>query len=196
MDVQHANEPGGSLVGSSDLGDRLSTIISISAGTLLILAAVVVSVGTVLRHAFSYSMAWTVDISNLAILAVTFVGATLVSTQGGHITVDFLITRTKGLTTDVLKVCSQLATIITLVVVGAVCVEQVLDEIGSGRPYLGEGLTFPSAWVSAVLPAGLLLLVAFAVKEIVESIRRVRSRSAFVERDADPLLSATPTEMS
>jgi len=65
----------------------------IFAGTLPILMAIIISYDVLLRYLFNAQTTWVVETTEYMVAFVILIGASYTSSQGGHVSVDFLVTR-------------------------------------------------------------------------------------------------------
>jgi len=110
------------------------------------------------RYGFNSPIHWIVEISEYALLWVTFLGASWVLRQGGHVRVDILL---QHLSRRALRVCGMLSAasgaLVSLVLVGfGINVTWVAYLRGSFR---STGLDVPTWMIVIVIPLGSLLLV-------------------------------------
>lgn len=134
-----------------------------------IFAFITLAIGAevVLRYGFNRPLTWVVEVSEYALLWMTFLGTSWVLRQGGHVRVDILMQffspatlRKCGL---VSAGCGILASLV-LVVFGAQ-VTWIAMARGSFKP---TGLDIPTWLVLVVIPMGGVLLLARFSRMFVE----------------------------
>ena len=110
-----------------------------------------------LRYGFNRPITWVVEISEYALLWITFLGTSWVMRQDGHVRVDLLL---QYLSPPALRICGLVSsasgalTSLVLIVFGA-HVTLVAMARGSFRP---TGTDIPTWIVVVVIPVGGLLL--------------------------------------
>lgn len=110
-----------------------------------------------LRYGFNSPIAWVVEVSEYALLWITFLGASWALRNGGHVRVDILL---QHLSPPALRICglissaSGVLTSLVLVVFGANVTLTAMAR-GSFRP---TGIDIPTWIVVVVIPVGGLLL--------------------------------------
>ena len=131
----------------------------------------------VLRYGFNRPISWVVEISEYALLWITFLGASWVLRNGGHVRVDILL---KFLSRPALRACGLLSSAsgvlisLVLVVFGS-NITWTLMARGSFRPSV---VGIPTWIVVVVIPVGGLLLFFRFLRMFVEYYRRERDFGA------------------
>lgn len=111
-----------------------------------------------LRYGFSSPIAWVVEISEYALLWITFLGAAWVLRHGGHVRVDIVL---QYLSPKALRVCGLVSsamgalTALVLLVFG---VEATVTAAIRGA-FKPTGIDVPTWMVIVVIPLGALLLM-------------------------------------
>ena len=132
--------------------NRLLRILSVcedacAAGATLLFVAITVAIcaEVLLRYGFNRPIAWVVELSEYALLWITFLGASYVLRHGGHVRVDILL---QYLSPAALRVCGMVS--------AASCALTSLV-------IFAFGIDVPAWIVLIVIPIGsLLLLLRFA----------------------------------
>lgn len=131
----------------------------------------------VLRYGFNRPLTWVVEISEYALLWMTFLGTSWVLRQGGHVRVDILLhffspaaLRASGL---ISSGCGILASLV-LVVFGSSATWAAMAR-GS---FKSTGLDIPTWLVLVVIPLGGLLLLARFLRMFAEYYAGSRDFSA------------------
>lgn len=144
---------------------RIGNLIAYVCGAMLLAATLAVSAGIVGRRLFAYSIPWAVDAAVLTMIVLTFVGATAVALSDGHITVDLITSRLRGVRRHRVEFAGHIISIVTLLFVMAAGLDHVFSDLRTGRQYMGNFLALPRAWVIALVPLGLAMLSgAFAAR--------------------------------
>lgn len=130
-----------------------------------------------LRYGFNRPITWVVEISEYALLWITFLGTSWVLRQGGHVRVDILL---QYLSPSALRICglmssaSGVLTSLVLIVFGANVTLTAMDR-GSFKP---TGIDIPTWIVVVVIPVGGLLLCLRFLRMFVEYYTRERDFGA------------------
>ena len=130
-----------------------------------------------LRYGFDSPIAWVDEISEYALLWITFLGTSWVLRSGGHVRVDLLL---QFLSPAALRICglissaSGMLTSLVLVVFGA-SVTLTAMERGSFKPTTIE---VPTWMVLVVIPVGGMLLFLRFMQLFLEYHRRTREFGA------------------
>ena len=128
-------------------------------GATLLFVAITLAIcaEVLLRYGFNSPIAWVVEISEYALLWITFLGASWVLRQGGHVRVDIVL---QHLSARALRVCglfsSGLAAVTVLVLfVYGVDATWTAYLRGAFKP---TGTDVPTWMIIIVIPLGALLL--------------------------------------
>ena len=130
-----------------------------------------------LRYGFNRPITWVVEISEYALLWITFLGASWVLRQGGHVRVDILL---HFLSPAALRICGLLSSAsgvlisLVLIVFGSNVTWMVMAR-GSFKP---TGIDVPTWLVVIVIPIGGLLLFFRFLLMFREYYRRARDFGA------------------
>ena len=137
--------------------DRFNQVLAAIACTMLVLITLAICWEIVARWTFNLNNPWLVELSEITLLYVTFLGAAWVLGNDKHVTIDLIIERISGVTQRWLHlVLSLLAavTCFTLVWFGIlVALDQFQNEIR--EPTIMAPQSF---WITLVIPFGFLLL--------------------------------------
>lgn len=88
--------------------DRLSQLLGIFAGLVLVLGVLVVCHMTFVRYALGHSTVWQTEFATYAIAASMLLGSAYVLLTGGHVSVNILVNATRGAVQKTLKLTSAL----------------------------------------------------------------------------------------
>lgn len=150
----------------------VSDAIAYVCGLALAAATVAIGLGTFGRRLFAFSIPWAVDAAVLTMIVLTFLGATAVALHDGHITVDLVTSRLRGVAAHRLEVAGLVLSVVTLLLVAAAGLDHVLSDLASGRRYNGNFVRLPRALVIAFVPFGLVMLSGVYTTRLVRLVRR------------------------
>ena len=149
--------------------DRFNQVLAAIACTMLVLITLAICWEIVARWTFNLNNPWLVELSEITLLYVTFLGAAWVLGNDKHVTIDLIIERISGVTQRWLHlVLSLLAavTCFTLVWFGIlVALDQFQNEIR--EPTIMAPQSF---WITLVIPFGFLLLGVQFLRRAVRSV--------------------------
>ena len=159
--------------------DRIMEIFAFLAGLILAFILLSVCLEVFMRYFLNRPLQWVVELTEYALLYITFLGAAWLLKRGGHINVDIFLSLLSSRTRAGLKIFSSLIGIIVsfcLVWYGfAVSWEHFQDGI-----YNITLLEFPKAPLLAIIPIGSLLLLAQFIR------RAYGSLAAFMDKKPIP----------
>jgi len=153
-----------------------NALVALGTGVLLFIALAVCA-EVLLRYGFSSPIAWVVEVSEYALLWITFLGASWVLRNGGHVRVDLML---QFMSPAALRFCGLLSsasgalTSLVLIVFGT-NVTLTAMERGLFKP---TPIEIPTWIVVAVIPVGGLLLFLRFLCMFVEYYTRKRDFGA------------------
>jgi C4-dicarboxylate transporter DctQ subunit len=135
----------------------LDAAFRLTVGALLLAATALVFVNVVLRYVFNYGMSWSDEVTKYSLLWLVFLGSGVAARQGGHISMEVLLTllspRAKQLNAVLVNaVCALLSAIVGFFGWKLAMAVRTLDQVGPA-----SGL--PVFWVYLAIPAGCLLMM-------------------------------------
>jgi len=149
---------------------RLNLICAITGAALLLFIAAIICFEVTVRAFGGSSRLWVIEVSEYALLFITFLGAPYLLEKNMHVVLDLLyhsLTRRPRLLMQILNGSIGLAVCAILTVVGVqVSVEQFslgVREVTVMRPL--------SWWITAALPIGTGLMSVQFLDQILRSIR-------------------------
>ena len=149
--------------------DRFNQVLAAIACTMLVLITLAICWEIVARWTFNLNNPWLVELSEITLLYVTFLGAAWVLGNDKHVTIDLIIERISGVTQRWLHLALSLlaaVTCFTLVWFGIlVALDQFQNEIR--EPTIMAPQSF---WITLVIPFGFLLLGVQFLRRAVRSV--------------------------
>jgi TRAP-type C4-dicarboxylate transport system permease small subunit len=150
-----------------------------AAGATLLFVAITLAIAAevLLRYGFNSPIAWVVELSEYALLWITFLGASWVLRHGGHVRVDILL---QYLSPAALRVCGMVSagmgtlTMLVILVFGADATWTAYLR-GAYKP---TGIDVPTWMVLIVIPVCSLLLTFRFAHLFVEFAARQRDFGA------------------
>ncbi len=139
------------------LNGWLDNAFRVSIGVLLLAATALVFVNVVLRYVFNYGMSWSDEVTKYSLLWLVFLGSGVAARQGGHISMEALLTllspRARQLNAVLVNaVCALLSAIVGFFGWRLAMAVRTLDQVGPA-----SGL--PVFWVYLAIPVGCLLMM-------------------------------------
>ena len=164
--------------------NRLLRILSVcegvcAAGATLLFVAITVAIcaEVLLRYGFNSPIAWVVELSEYALLWITFLGASYVLRHGGHVRVDILL---QYLSPAALRVCGMVSAAscaLTSLVILVFGIDATWTAYQRGA-YKPTGIDVPTWIVLIVIPIGALLLLLRFARLFLEYRSRARDFGA------------------
>lgn len=134
-------------------------------GALLLVAIVAfVSLQILGRYVITEPLVWTDEMARLALVWLTFVGASHVMAHGEHITIELFEKYVKPSVIKVIDVFAMVMVVVTCLAFLPGAVEVAVETHGVGSPALG----FPRSLIYAAVVTGFVLIAVHAVLRIIE----------------------------
>ena len=169
------------LVKIGNILDRIMAFFSFLAGLILALILVSVCLEVFMRYFLNRPLQWVVELTEYALLYITFLGTAWLLKKGGHINVDIFLSLLSKRTRSGLRIFSSLIGIIVsfcLVWYGfLVSWEHYQDGI-----YNITLLEFPKAPLLVIIPIGSLILLAQFIRRAYESLATFIGKNPIQER--------------
>lgn len=145
--------------------------------SVLILVGVILSVmaEVLLRSLFNRPQKWVMEMSEYALLYITFLSAAVVLRKDGHIVVDLLTSRLNPKTKGLLSVFQYLVISLVSLILFVVGAKTTSDHYMRGI-YNPTLLQIPIAYVLVAIPLGGFFLFVQSVIALHSSWRKWRSR--------------------
>jgi TRAP-type C4-dicarboxylate transport system permease small subunit len=143
---------------------RLSTALALAAAWLLLAMVALISLNIVMRNLGLGIIAWTDEVSEYALYAVTLLTAPWLLRLGGHVRVDLLLATLPASLGWALEAAADLVGLAVCLIVAWYGAAATGAARAAGAVTV-KGLVFPEWWVLAPLPlAFLLLAVEFVLR--------------------------------
>jgi TRAP-type C4-dicarboxylate transport system permease small subunit len=141
--------------------DRIVDAFAFAAGLVLTFILLSVCLEVIMRYFLNRPLQWVIEITEYALLYITFLGTAWLLKREGHITVDVILVRLSPKTRAILGIFSSVIGVIVCVCFVWYGTEVAWDHFRRGV-YNPTVLEFPKAPIIAIIPIGsLVLLVQF-----------------------------------
>ena len=137
--------------------DRLIDILAIISGVILCALTLLICLDVVARYFLLFTMPWSLDMAEWALLLVTFLGAPWVLVEGGHIAIDILVERLSDR-------AKRRMTLLSYAVGAVVCTVLLVFSIRAGWNSFSQGTTvhetfvYPE-WILFTIPPPVFLMM-------------------------------------
>jgi len=137
--------------------DRLNRALAAIACTMLVLITLAICTEIVSRWAFNVSNPWLVELSEITLLYVTFLGAAWVLGNDKHVVLDLVLNHIGDRAARRLHLFLSLVAAVSCFIVVWFGILTVVDQFQNDirEPTIMAPLTF---WITAVIPFGFVLL--------------------------------------
>ncbi len=143
--------------------DRIINAFAFTAGLLLSFILLSVCLEVVMRYFFNRPLQWVIELTEYALLYITFLGTAWLLRREGHITVDVILNRLGPRTRNFLGIFSSVIGIVISVCLFWYGFEVAWDHFQRGI-YNPTVLEFPKAPIIAIIPIGSLMLLCQFVR--------------------------------
>ncbi len=145
------------LTGAARWFDRLNRVLAAVACMLLVLITLAICTEIFTRSALDISNPWLVELSEITLLYVTFLGAAWVLGNDKHVALDLVLNHISDNAARRLHLVLSLMAAVACFIVTWFGILMVIDQFVSDirEPTIMAPLTF---WITAVVPFGFVLL--------------------------------------
>ena len=144
--------------------DRTIDSLAVFSRVLVVLIMLVVCTDVFLRYFFNSPMFWVLESTQFALVFITFLGATWVLKNDGHVRMDIVINRLSQRTQDRINIVTSILCAIICLVVTWYGVKVWWDYLQIDYLYPGS-LKIPAYLLEVVIPiGGFLLFIQFLRK--------------------------------
>ena len=141
--------------------DRTTNFLAFVAAVLIIFTMLSVSVDVFMRYFLQRPMIWVLEVTEIILLFITFLGTAWLLRREGHVKVDIVLSHLNPRTQTLLSIISSIIGIIVCVVLVWYGTQVSYDYIQRGL-YEPTLLEIPKGPLLAIIPVGsFLLLIQF-----------------------------------
>jgi TRAP-type transport system small permease protein len=135
---------------------------------LMLVIVASVGAGVFFRYVLGTPLFWSDEVARFALVWITFLGAAvLMFAEGGHITVEFLLTRTGA---PARRVMELIADLIVLIISGVVVIGSYFWMFARYE-HLSSALNIPMGYVYVSIPLGAMLGVLVVGRRVLRRLR-------------------------
>ena len=127
------------------------------AGILLATAMLLVNYEVFMRYFLNYSAAWVIEVCELILLFITFLGAAWLLKEDGHVTVDIVHSHLNQKTRAVLDIGTSILALVVCLVLTWYSAASTVDHL-QREATLVRSLTLPKGMLMVVIPLGFLMV--------------------------------------
>ena len=127
------------------------------AGILLAAAMLLVNYEVFMRYFLNYSAAWVIEVCEIILLFIAFLGAAWLLKEEGHVTVDIVHSHLNRKTRLVLDIVTSILALVVCLVLTWYSAASTVDHL-QREATLVRSLTLPKGMLLVVIPLGFLTL--------------------------------------
>lgn len=155
--------------------ERLSELAGYTSAVMMLLAALVICYGVLLRYFVGASTVWQTELSVYLLVYATFVGGAYGLKHGSHVNVDLVVERMPARSGAVIKLVATVLGLLLTFVIGVLAVDWWLEVVESGKRS-GTAWNPPLLLPYAILPLGMLLVALQYLVLVAEAVRGLSAR--------------------
>ncbi len=125
---------------------------------------VVMFMQVVLRYVFATGFAWTEELSRFMMIYMIFIGAAVLASQDGHISVTILDDLLKGVSRKVIKGVQYALTLAYCIVMGNLGLSTLAIVAKQKTP----NMQITMDWVYAIIPVSMILMAIYILAKFVQ----------------------------
>ena len=156
--------------------DSVLRLFAISAGVIIILLTVVISIGIITRYFFNAPIRGMVEMSEYSLLWVTFLVAAWVLKDDGHIKMDLVLNMLRPKVRVLLNIITSILATVTIMGLTYYSGKEFLILYRTGF-YQAVVLEIPKAYVMVIIPVGSFLLFIQLLRKVCGLLRELKALS-------------------
>ena len=137
--------------------DRIIDSLAVFTRVLVVLVMLVVCADVILRYFFNRPMFWVLESTQFALVFITFLGATWVLKNDGHVRMDIVINRLSQRTQNRINIVTSILCAVACLIVTWFGAKVWWDYFQINYLYAGS-LVIPAYFLEVVIPIGAFLL--------------------------------------
>lgn len=146
----------------------LDRLLDLSLSAVLAAMAAIVSANVFCRFVLNFSLYWGDEAAQALLVWLTFLGAAVAVRDHSHYSFDYLARSSTGTRALVVGVLSRTITILALLGL----LYWSLQVAWGIRPWIMPAMEVSRVWVYAAGPVGCAFMLLYAVRDLVELVRR------------------------
>jgi TRAP-type C4-dicarboxylate transport system permease small subunit len=150
---------------------------------MIVLMALWITFEVIARYAFNAPTIWVTDLSEYTMLYATFLAAPWLVREGGHVQVDFLLSRLSPRQQHALAVATCLLAAAASSVLLWQSIEATWDTF-SRNQHMARAWAIPRWTILAIIPVGSFFLVIEWLRAAIRAAQATRSDETFAEHAA------------
>jgi len=155
--------------------DVIVDSLAIFAGALLVLVMLSVTMDVILRYFFSRPQSWVGELSEYALLYITFAGTAWVLKRDQHVKIDILIAALSPKKRKIFNLPVCIIGIFVCAILTYYGVKVTWDHFARGVCNVSL-MEFPKGPLLAVIPVGMFLLLIQFIRRFYQSLKELRMR--------------------
>jgi len=162
--------------------DRTITALVFLAGVLLITSMLLVNYEVFMRYFLNYSAAWVIEVCELILLFITFLGAAWLLKEEGHVTVDIVHSHLNQKMGTALDIGTSILALVACLVLTWYSAASTVDHF-QREATLVRSLTLPKGMLLIVIPIGLLTV---SIQFFRRTWRYIQNWRALMTKNPEP----------
>ena len=157
--------------------DRLIDALGLAAGFIFAGMAIGIGIDVGFRNLLGSGVGWLIELLEYAMLVATLAAAPWVLREGGHVTVDLLVSRMPPGSQRVMRLLSSALGIVISATVLFYGLKATAQAFARGS-LVYKSFVFPEWWVLALVPAGMALLAIEFARLFARALRESAAGNA------------------
>lgn len=154
---------------ASSIFDRLSELLALAGGVLIVGLMLLISVATISRYFFGEAMAWSTEIGAFSLLFITMLGGPLLARDNAHINVDILPNSLGPRGSKIVIIFASTAALLVSLFLGWHGLKSAIEAFYS-KQMIVSMLRTPKYVMLAVITGGFFLIAAGFFKYVLKQL--------------------------
>jgi C4-dicarboxylate transporter, DctQ subunit len=168
--------------------DRIIQYLGVFSAILIGYVLAIMSLDVIMRFFFNHPLVWQSDVTIYIMVYITFFGTAWVLHNGGHVSIDMLVTRVNPGARAVLAIFSSFIGILTTLALTWYGIIASVDHFRAGSFYFAQ-IYIPKYLILSVIPLGSLLLLVQFIRNTYNGLLNLRTITKSKPVSAPPLKS-------
>lgn len=151
---------------------KLSKILFYTAGVVIIIVMVLITIASISRYLFGKAMAWTTEIGAYSLLVVTFLGGPYLARNGDHINIDIIPNLLKGKSEHALIFFTAALSLITCFLIAVFAFYSAIDAYQNNLMIVSF-INTPRYILLSIISGGFFLMGINYLKVAYDNIKKL-----------------------
>lgn len=151
---------------------KLSKFLFYSAGIVIIVVMLLITIATISRYLFGKAMAWTTELGAYSLLLVTFLGGPLLAREGDHVNIDIVPNLLKGKKEYSLNLFTAILSFFTCILIAAFALDSTINAYVKNQMIVSF-INTPRYILLSIISGGFFLIAVNYIKVAYDNFKKL-----------------------